>query len=66
MNWKMRRIMAGEGPQLWHLQTSQQNGYYKTACGLRYGGAGSTSRSTVPDGTGCSKCLRALQKMERP
>ena len=41
MKWKMRRLMAWEHPQLWHLQVSQSNGYYRTACGLRFGIAGS-------------------------
>jgi hypothetical protein len=56
MTWKMRRLTANEHPQLWHLQVSEQNGYYRTACGLRFGVAGSASRSYVPGGA-CARCL---------
>lgn len=62
--WKMRRLTADEHPQLWHLQVSESNGYYTTACGLRFGIAGSASRSYVPAGA-CAKCAKALSKAER-
>ena len=59
--WKMRRITVDEHPQLWHLQADQVNGYYVTACGLRFGVAGSSSKSYVPAGA-CSKCLKKAVK----
>lgn len=55
--WKMRRLLAWEHPQLWHLVVSYSNGYYRTWCGLRFGVAGSATKSTVPGGT-CIKCQR--------
>lgn len=59
--WKMRRIAVNEDAQLWHLQVEQSNGYYITACGLRFGTAGSSSRSYCPAGA-CSKCLKKAVK----
>jgi hypothetical protein len=56
--WMMRRLTADEHPQLWHLAVSQVNGRYVTACGLRYGIAGSARKSNVPAGA-CVKCLRS-------
>jgi len=61
--WKMRRITADEHPQLWHLEVDRRNGYYITACGLRFGAAGSCSRKYVPAGA-CVKCLKANTRLE--
>lgn len=61
MIWKMRRLTADEHPQLWHLQVGTNNGYYITACGLRFGIAGSVSRSYVPGGA-CFRCAKRCAK----
>ncbi len=55
--WKMRRIAANEHSQLWHLEVNRINGNYVTACGLRFGIAGSLSKVGAP-GTACAKCLK--------
>jgi hypothetical protein len=53
----MRNLTANEHPQTWHLEVERVNGYYRTACGLRYGIAGSTSKDAVPAGA-CVRCLK--------
>jgi hypothetical protein len=50
--WKMRRITAREHPQLWHFQTDQRNGYYKTACGLNFGIGAATNMEMITKLTG--------------
>ena len=55
--WRMRRLAAYEYPKLWHLEVRKQNGNYVTACGLRYGIAGSAFKGTVPVAV-CAKCLK--------
>lgn len=59
-DWRMRRITANEHPQMWHLEVSQSNGYYRTHCGKRFGLAGSAKHSYVPAGA-CARCLRKLE-----
>lgn len=62
MIWRMRRISAKEFHQLFHLDIGQNcNGYYKTACGLRFGKAGSTYIDRVT-GNSCLKCMKYLDK----
>lgn len=61
MMWRMRRLLACEHPQLWHLAIDQINGYYRTACGLKFGIAGSAYRHAVPAGA-CQKCLKRESK----
>jgi hypothetical protein len=61
--WRMRRLLAWEGPQLWHKEVSQSNGYYNTACGLRFGMAGSANRYTVPAGA-CARCMKYSSQRE--
>lgn len=59
-HWKMRRLTPDEHPQLWHLQVDQRNGYYITACGRKWGIAGSASKYHTPAGA-CSQCLEVIQ-----
>jgi hypothetical protein len=55
--WRMRRLKAWEGPQLWHKEKRRENGKYVTSCGLNFGIAGSAYRAGTPAGA-CSRCLR--------
>lgn len=56
--WRMRRLSAREHAQLWHIQVDSVNGYYVTACGRKFGIAGSSSKSYVP----ASACIQCLNK----
>jgi hypothetical protein len=58
--WRMRRLRTWEHSQLWHLDVGQSNGYYHTACGLRFGIAGSAEKNFVPAGA-CLKCAKKLE-----
>ena len=62
--WRMRRLTANEHPQLWHLEVDRSNGKYITACGLRYGMAGSAFKHTVPAGV-CFRCLAKADRITR-
>jgi hypothetical protein len=55
--WRMRRVLASEHSQLWHVVTKLTGGFYRTACGREFGTAGSTWRESVP-GSACSVCLK--------
>lgn len=66
MTWKMRQLAPKEkNPQLWHLWMGQSDGRYNTACGLRYGLAGSTSKMRIP-AKACAKCLSHVRRTLGP
>ena len=59
---KLCKVVMYIIPKLWHLEVRQENGHYVTACGLRYGIAGSAFKGTVSAGV-CAKCLKRVSPL---